>query len=186
MADRSRAARGTAAARTRAALAGALSLFAVAGCASDEPLPQRSCPRPVVVEDAANVTRFDGDGRDLTDVQFEASIEEIGLSCSIDDEENVILAELVLVVVAAQGPANADDRADLSYFVAVATRDQRILSRDAFDLSIPFAGNRTRVGAREELAPRIPIAPGQDGSDFRIYVGFELSPAELEYNRANR
>ena len=158
----------------------------VGGCASDTEAELRICPSPILVEDAADLTRFDGAGRDLTDVEFEASIEEATLACSFDTDENVIEADMGVVITASRGPANSENQADLRYFVAVATRDQRVLSRDAFELNIPFEGNRTRVAARDELAPRIPIGPNEDGRDYRIYIGFVLTPEELQYNRDNR
>ena len=164
----------------------ALAALTLAACASDSEAERRICPSPILVEDAADLTRFDGAGRDLTDVEFEASIEEATLACSFDDDENVIEADMGVVITASRGPANIGNQADLRYFVAVATRDQRVLSRDSFDLNIPFEGNRTRVAARDELAPRIPIQPDEDGRDYRIYIGFVLTPEELQYNRDNR
>ena len=158
----------------------------LAACASDTEAQLRICPSPILIDDASDLTRFDGVGRDLTDVQFEASIEEATLACSFDTDENVINADMGVVITASRGPANVGNQADLRYFVAIATRDQRVLSRDSFDLAIPFEGNRTRVAARDELTPRIPIGPNEDGRDYRIYIGFVLTPEELQYNRENR
>jgi hypothetical protein len=69
---------------------------------------------------------------------------------------------------------------------AIATRDEEVIARREFDSELPFEGNRTRVVVRDELEQRFPLKPGTTGADYRIYVGFALSPEELEYNRENR
>ena len=143
----------------------------------------RPCPRAVVLNDAARQVKFNGAGRDLTDVLFEAQIQTGQLVCEYD--ENVLDVDLQVNVVASRGPANSDRLANIRYFVAVAQTDQTILARESFDIAIPFPGNRTRVSGLEEIGQVITLPQGQDGGDYRIYVGLELTHEELEYNRAN-
>ncbi len=134
--------------------------------------------------DARQLTRFAGTGRDLTDVLFEARLEDVALVCEYDD--NVIEADMRVRIVAVDGPANREGVAHLTYFVAIATRERRILAREEFALDVPFEGNRTSVLAAEEISPRIPLKPGQSGADYVVYVGLALRPEELRYNRENR
>ncbi len=159
-------------------LAGGLLL---AGCASEP--DNRPCPRAVVLSDASRQVKFSGQGRDLTDVLFEATISTGRLVCEYDD--NVLDVDLQVQVIAARGPANSDRLANLNYFVAVARSDQTVLARESFDLAIPFPGNRTRISALEEIGQVITLTGDEDGGDYRIYVGLDLSHEELEYNRAN-
>ena len=157
-------------------------VFLVAACASDEaPLP---CPEVVLLSDASKQTKFNGQGRDLTDILFEADLEAGRLICEYDDNE--VDVDLQVRVIASRGPANTDRVANINYFVAVARADQTVLARESFDIAIPFPGNRTRVSGLEEIGQIIPLAAGEDGSDYRIYLGFDLTPAELQFNRANR
>lgn len=160
------------------ALAG---LALLASCAGEE--ETRPCPRAVVLNDASRQVKFNGEGRDLTDVLFEASISTGRLVCEYDDD--VLDVDLQVEVVASRGPANSDRLADIRYFVAVSRTDQTVLARESFDIAIPFAGNRTRVSGLEEIGQIIPLPAGQDGGDYVIYVGLELSRDEIEYNRAN-
>ena len=134
--------------------------------------------------DAAQMVRFSGDGRDLTDVLFEARLDNFLLTCDVND--GVVEAQLTLQLLAIRGPANTDRVAKIGYFVAVATRDRKIGAREEFNLEVPFEGNRTRVLAVEELTPRIPLKPGESGSDYLIYIGLSVTPEELQYNRENR
>lgn len=170
----------------RPALAG-LSLLSLAACESGifaEPEAPPPCPTVTVVEDAGRLTRFSGSGRDLTDVMFEAEIGPMSGSCGYDDDE--IDVELNVQFIASRGPADQGRRADFRYFVAVARTDQTVIAREEFDSWIDFPGNQTRAGIVEELGQHIPIAPGETGAEFVVYVGFALTPEELEFNRAHQ
>lgn len=163
-------------------LALGLAGLALLACCAGEP-ETRPCPRAVVLNDAARQVKFNGQGRDLTDVLFEASIRTGNLVCEYD--ENVLDVDLEVQVVASRGPANSDRLANITYFVAVSQTDQTVLAREEFDITIPFPGNRTRVSGLEEIGQVITLPAGLDGGDYVIYVGLELSRDELEYNRAN-
>lgn len=156
--------------------------IALAACADDRPPPP--CPPVVRVPDAAQLIRFVPQGRDLTDVVFEASIGDLALTCEYEDD--VVEAAMTIGISAVPGPANLDQTARLDYFVAIATRDQKILAREAFDLDIVFPGKLKGVVAVEEIAQRIPLRPGQSGADYVVYVGFKLTREELRYNQDNR
>lgn len=156
-------------------------LALLAGCAGEPEV--RPCPRAVVLNDASKQVKFDGQGRDLTDVLFEASVSTGRLICEYD--ENVLDVDLQVEVIASRGPANNDRLANVTYFVAVSQLDQTVLARESFDIAIPFPGNRTRVSGLEEIGQVITLPAGQDGGDYVIYVGLELTHEELEYNRAN-
>ena len=165
------------------------SLFAMlfpvllAACtATDEAPPV--CPPAIVIKDAERLVKFEGAGRDLTDVLFELDINEARLVCEYDDD--VIESAVGIRFIAARGPKDQERLASFRYFVAVATSDRQILAREEFDLTIPFEGNRTRVVALEEVFPNIPLRPGTDGEDYLVYIGIQLTPEELKYNRANR
>jgi hypothetical protein len=160
------------------ALAG---LALLASCAGEP--ETRPCPRAVVLNDAARQVKFNGQGRDLTDVMFEASISTGNLVCEYD--ENVLDVDLDVQVVALRGPANSDRLANITYFVAVSQTDQTVLAREDFDITIPFPGNRTRVSGLEQIGQVITLPAGLDGGDYVIYVGLELTRDELEYNRSN-
>ncbi len=159
-------------------------LLALAGCGSADRGPPPPCPTTFPVAEARELTRFVGQGRDLTDVLFEARFLDATLTCDYDD--GVIEMDLAIRIMAADGPANRGGNIRLTYFVAIATLDRKIVAREEFDLEVPFEGNRTRVIAADQVSPRIPLQPGQTGADYLIYVGLALTPAELQYNQENR
>jgi hypothetical protein len=170
----------------RPALAG-IALLALAACDTpifQKPAPPPPCPTVAAVDDAARLTRFSGAGRDLTDVAFEAEVGDMTGSCGYDGD--TIDVDLTVQFIASRGPADQARRADFRYFVAIARRDQTVVARKEFDSFIEFPGNQTRAGIVEELAQRIPIKSGESGTNFIIYIGFALTPEELEFNRAQQ
>ncbi len=159
----------------------ALAPLLLQACAGGEPpLP---CPEAVRIIDASRMVRFEGAGRDLTDVRFEAELEGLRLSCGYDDA--VIEATLGVSISVVRGPADRARLARIRYFVAIANSDRNVLARETFALEVSFEGNRTRIMVTDEVTPRFPLAAGKTGADYRIYVGFSLTPEELRRNREN-
>ena len=161
-------------------------LLGLAGCSGlfEDDLPPPPCPTVFPVGEAREVTRFAGQGRDLTDVLFEAQVQDVVLVCAYDD--GIVEMDMQVRIIAADGPANQGREVRITYFVAIATLDRKIVVREEFEIVVPFEGNRTMVVAIDEVSPRIPLPPGLTGADYVIYVGIALTPAELLYNQENR
>lgn len=166
----------------RAVLSAVLAATTVAltACSGDDSRPP-PCPVVVLARDADRLTRFEGSGRDLTDVVFETTIRNIDIACAYDDNE--IEAALRLLFVVTRGPADTSRRAEFGFFVAIADREQNILAREPFELAADFPGNKTEVLLIDEIDPTIPLAEGKNGADYVIYVGLSLSRDEVDYNR---
>ncbi|MGO1120229.1 hypothetical protein ACTL6U_16105 [Rhodovibrionaceae bacterium A322] len=152
------------------------------------PLP---CPGITLVADASKMTRFNGNGEDLTDVVFSAEILDVRYTCEYEDDETVVIADMQVFLSATSGPANADKRADFDYFLGIGRKagpgeEPQIVTRQQFDTSIVFQTNDRRVAVSDEIVPRIPLQNGELGSDYRYYVGLVLTKEELDYNRRNR
>jgi hypothetical protein len=163
----------------KAAASGAFALLglALAGCAGET--PPAPCPVVAKLQDADRLTRFEGPGRDLTDVQFEARIGKVASTCEYDEDGYDVIAQVQFL--ANRGPAAVSERGDFYYFVAIVDATSAVLARQEFDSNFEFAANKTRAGVVEELEQRIPPTSGTP--PYSIYVGFKLSPEELAFNR---
>ncbi|MSO81009.1 MAG: hypothetical protein EXQ97_05145 [Alphaproteobacteria bacterium] len=158
-----------------------------AGCNQTRRQPP-ACPAIVVVGETAKLTQFrPGAGRDLTDVVAEGRIDRFDGFCETDrnrDGTGEVRVELQVFVVIARGPANTTRTASYEYFVAIADKSERILAKQTFSADVAFEGNRNRLKAFETLEQKIPLAVSQDGGAFTVYIGFQLTPDQLSYNRA--
>jgi hypothetical protein len=146
-----------------------------------EPELPPPCPRAVVGEGAGRLTRFDGAGKDPSNVVFEAQITDLAGSCVYRSGE--VEVEMQIQIVASRGPAAADGDARFNYFVAIADGNRAVLAREAFDAAVELSGNQTRNQILEELEQTIPIPEGGSGANLVIIVGFEMTPEEFEFIR---
>lgn len=166
--------------------AGAAALT-LAACSAPDISSIPPCPNVVIVDDIAQVTKFlDGPGRDLTDVVLEVAIASFDGTCTTDFDAGAagqVAVDLVLVVEATRGPANEDRQGRYDFFIAIAESEGDIVAKRVFPGEVVFEGNRNRVAAQEELTQTIPLRLGQDGADYDILIGFQLTADELVYAR---
>ena len=152
----------------------------LAACSGEEAAPP-PCPVVVLAQDTGRLTRFEGSGRDLTDVLFETRIINANLTCEYDDDK--VEAYLRLLFDVTRGPADTSRKAQFNHIVAITDREQNILVREEFELEAEFPGNRTERRLVDEIDQIIPLAEGKNGADYVVYVGLALSRDELDYNR---
>jgi hypothetical protein len=165
----------------RAPIAPALAALLLAGC-SQEPQFAPLCPQLALLAEGADMVRFAGTGRDMTDRVLEARIVSVDGRCAPGRKGEVtakinVLAELI------RGPAAQSRTAQVPYFVAV-TRGEQIMDRKQFMLNATFPANVDvqRVDGGE-LSMSFPVSAQQGASDFKIYVSLQLTEEELAYNR---
>ena len=145
--------------------------------------PTLTCPDVSKVGDVSRLTRFVPGGHDLTDVTFEAAVGQLAGSCSTSD--GAVVVDLKVEFIASRGPANTTRKAPFTFFVAIVDKADNVLARQEFDSGVAFPGNQTRSSGVEELEQDIPLANPLQGNQYRIFVGFVLTPEEVAYNRAH-
>ena len=162
--------------------------FALVLTACQNTDPPVFCPLAVQVHDASYLARFVGQGRDLTDMLFEAELIDVAVLCEVEEEEQPAEVELEVVVTvkAIRGLADQLREAKFNYFVAVADPERKVLVREVFDMTVPFEGNRTRVAVEDKLETEFTVPTAANAADYKVYVGFELTPEEVDYNRTRR
>lgn len=158
----------------------------LAGCGIGDvvnPKPKPACPGAVIVHDLSHMTVFQpGSGRDITDVMYEAQLPRIKLGCDYKDNEAVV--NTAITITAARGPANRNRSADVRYFVAILDGKNKIIAKREFESHLRFPPNVDRGATTDELVQRIPLKKGEKSAgDHVIVVGFQLSRAELAFNR---
>ena len=163
-----------------------LLLGVLTACSSDG--PPLFCPLGVPVRDAAYLVRYDGQGRDLTNVLFEAELVEVQVLCAInqDDVSADVEVEVVVTIRAIRGLADQSREANFNYFVAVIDPQSNVLVREAFDMTVPFQGSQSRLRVEDRLETEFTIPTAEVSRDYKVYVGLELTPEEVELNRSRR
>lgn len=165
-----------------------LAALALAGCADPDSFPP-ACPELRLLPDGADLTRFDGRGQDLTDLVFQARLEGVPPatgSCKWTDKTHTKVTVSMQVAISAQrGPAMPGQRTALPYFIAVAD-GQQILDRQGYNTPVDFPSNvdrTTLVSDPVELV--LPVSSQKSAAAYTVWVGLQLTPNELAYNRAH-
>ena len=154
----------------------------LAACASTADKFAPPCPQAGILRDAADLTRYAGPGRDLTDLALAGRITGLNGKCS-RGERNVTNVTVSVGLELSRGPAARDRVAELSYFVAVA-EGERILDKRVFPLRAEFPANTDKVSlGGDDVELVLPTPPEKSAAAYRVLVGFQLTPQELEQNR---
>lgn len=161
----------------------AAAALTVSACASEP--KQLACPPAGAVSGVERMTSFrPGGGEDLTEVQFTAQINSVESVCRYDEDGVEVAMNVSLV--AERGPADTARQADLQYFVAIENGSGNFTAKEVYDLTLPFEGNRRRVGVVEEVDIEIPTPADKSFADIRILIGLQISPEQVEYNRRTK
>lgn len=162
----------------------AIPLLALAGCGGgtqDAFAP--ACPGAAILRDAADLSRYRNNQRDLVDTELEGRITGINGSCKRDGAD-IVVTTVQVGMELTRGPAAPGRQAQLAYFVAVLDGDA-ILDKQVFPLRAEFPANGDRLRfAGEDVELRLPVRENKTAAAYRIEVGFQLSPEELAANRS--
>jgi hypothetical protein len=162
------------------AFAALLVPFLAVGCAPAESFPPQ-CPALVLLKDGADLKRFNGPGRDVTDLAVDGRITKVDASCT-RDSSRAVRATLSVNMELARGPTGPRS-IEVPYFIAVAEGD-RILDRQEFSVRGSFPPNVDRTSVQgQEVTLKLPVTDTKNATAYRIFVSFSLTPDELAYNR---
>jgi len=171
-----------------------LAAVSVSGCRSSRLAQQFDtapnagpCPVAGSIHDAARYVKFaPGAGELFSDIEYTAEIVDVRLFCRYTDDLP-LAAEIEIDFAFGRGPRGTATTHTYPYFVAVTRRNGKVLARETFATQGEFRTGQ--VSGRTELVNRIEI-PRADSSisgvNFEILVGFELTPEQLEFNRAGK
>lgn len=146
------------------------------------------CPRVGVVEDLNSLTQLSDDsGRIGTEISS-ARMASVQSQCAINDKN--VIVDMDIMFEGRMGPkgrVKLDDQPSFSYpyFIAITTPSGSITAKEVFTATVAYESGQDTMNHAEQLRQVIPLTGEYNPSDFEILVGFQLSPAELAYNRAN-
>ena len=171
--------------RTYLVLAALPALLAGCGAVDDDRFAP-PCPFPSIPRDTADLRRFRGPGRDITDSVLDGRITGVKGSCTRGDK-GFVAANISIGIDLTRGPANPGRTAELAYFVAVSEGTggtERILDKKVYTLRADFPPNTDRLRlSSNEIDLTLPVTPTKTAAAYRISVGFQLTPLELQVNR---
>ncbi|MGO9787411.1 MAG: hypothetical protein ACLPL5_11485 [Stellaceae bacterium] len=160
----------------------ALALAAMlAGCSGSS--EELTCPAAAPAPDLDAVAIFaPGAGTDNASIQAAGKIFDVSRQCE-QEKGGILINSLITVNAIRLAPQVS--RAEYVYFVAVVDSTRNILNEQRFTLDAQF-GNQDFRTYVEKISVHLPLQHVSAGDGYAIIVGFQLTPEQLEFNRAHK
>jgi hypothetical protein len=152
------------------------------GCALINEGSPKVCPSTAILDDAGELVRFaPSTAKGPGDVVFSAHMKYISGVCDMNEKE--VVMELSTWMETSRGPSNESGQVNFAYFVAILGKDKTVLTRVKFPMIAKFQGRETKLDFGDAVTVTIPRKQGDVPKDYIVYIGYEMTPAELAYNR---
>lgn len=160
-------------------------LLAISGCAKLDPYALVSCPTVGVLADAREITRFrHGGERDVSDITWMGEIVSVDFACFQPEGKDVVIGEAVIVASFRRGLAATSDRQFFNLFSVMSEREDKIVDKSIFSMDVRFKrGQQVATATKRIKNIRVPAKGAVAPELYNVYFGFQLSPAEVAYNR---
>jgi hypothetical protein len=145
-----------------------------------------ACPSPKLVDGLADITRYAGTSRDLTDLVIQARVVKIDGACKAAAEPGAVEASVRIGITVQRGPAMQGRDADIPVFLAVTLGDD-VRDKQVFPVRASFPPNVDRLTmSSPPIELSLPVSRTVTGASYGIVVGFQLTPEEIAANRQDR
>jgi hypothetical protein len=157
----------------------------LSGCkmfVDEDPPP---CPRVSILADAAKLTRFKpGASTDAKDVTLVAQLTNFKGSCYYDASKQQMSLNFEVQMSAHRGPATTASSAELSYFVAIPTYFPESQAKKIMPVKVDLPEDGSSANLTDESVQiSFPLSNVKDLAKYEVFLGWQLDPAELAYNR---
>ncbi len=147
-----------------------------------------ACASVGLLAEAADYTDYGPDRvsrPDLSRLLSHGSIIGVSGHCSNAAGGTALHTVVQVQMAIDRGPAATGSSLDIPYFLAV-TLDGTVVSKLGLAAHAQFPDNGDKVLVKTDpVALDLPVTRHRPGSAYRIEVGFQLSPQQLDYNRAH-
>jgi hypothetical protein len=142
-----------------------------------------ACPAVRVLYDAQRFVELDGPER-FDNVGYTGEIGRIESSCRYLGSDPITIS-LQMDMAFGKGPKAVGTTKDVVYWVSVTRKDLALISRERFTQRVTFPAGTDRVSLMSPVTQVTIPRANKDiaGNNFEVFVGFELTDAQLEFNR---
>ena len=148
------------------------------------------CPSTAVLSDAVTVTKLrpgvPPTPPNPANVVLAAEMSQAQLECEYDGEKNAITIDINFAVRATRGAAATATDPELDYFVAVIDAEGTLLTKNIFKSRPDLNGQMVGTYTQNVSNFVFQLAMDKRPVDYQVLTGFQLTPAELAYNRVPR
>ena len=162
----------------------ALLFTLLAGCSTPAQFAP-ACPNLRLLSDAGDISSFNGQGQDVTNLLFSARILAIPAECN-PGKPGKTAATMHVRVQVQRGLALPARVARVPLFVTIMDGD-KVLQQQDYAANIAFPDNVDSVTVDlPDIDMDFPVTTQKSAAAYTIYVGFRLTEQQLQYNRRGR
>jgi hypothetical protein len=157
-----------------------MGMMALAACSSAEPElpPAEACPAALLLDGAERTSVYRAGAEPRPDeLRYIAGLSNLATNCRYVDEG--VEVDLAFTLIAERGPAFSPPE-EVAYFVATVGPDGQILNKEIYPAELDFEEGYAGARWSEELTLLIRSITAAQGSDYTLYIGFQLDEAQLE------
>lgn len=176
---------------THVARAAILLLLAlgVGACSSVTTDKSLQCPKVSIIADGASFVKFTpGAGRSANNVMHEESFDGFKGGCEHNLDDEILSVEITPQITSRKGPANSDGTARFEYFVALTDSKGRLINKQRFPVVLTYEDDSEGMAWQDEvpITLTLPLKDGESPTKWRIFMGLQLSRADLEFIRGRQ
>ena len=147
--------------------------------------PPPPCPKVFLLKSANSITFFRPTPiQDFTDILATITIVDFTGECKYNKKRTKVNISLKLTFDIKRGPADRKKETNFHYFVAIPKFHPAPKGKNIFPLRAQFKGNQTRIKLLDEISIEIPMAKTSKVNQYSVYIGLQLTPQQLKYNRS--
>lgn len=171
---------------TLAAMATSALLVGCAGSVADAFDSRQNagpCPPAGSLYESARIVELSGDSVTFGDIMYTGEITDVRLFCRYA-ETDPLTATIEIDFAFGKGPQGTASTHTYPYWVAVTRRNGNVLGKENFAVEADFGSGI--LDAETEVVSEIVIPRADEtisGANFEILVGFDLTEAQLQFNR---
>lgn len=154
-----------------------------------ERLLESPCPKVELVDDLSSISDF-VNPQLMTHDNLISRVDLSGAESTCKLSNNTAIVDLKLIfngILGKKGRMRSSDKPFFSYpyFVAVTAPNGKIMAKEIFAAPLSYNANENEHVYFENLRQIIPIRSKDTANNYKILIGFQVSPEQLAYNRAN-
>jgi hypothetical protein len=141
-----------------------------------------TCPATTTVPDLQTLVTV-VPGVNGAAIQSSGRINQVTTDCDREGDNGVV--SKLTIEFAGLRTTPAVNEVGLPYFVALADANGNILGKQQYTMALTFSPDAQVTKALDNVTVHIPLKNAQLGNVYTLVVGFQLTPAQLDYNRAH-
>lgn len=154
-----------------------------------ETLLSSPCPQVELVSDLSSLSDFSTPNQPSeNNLISRVNLNSAESTCKLASKSAIVDLTLIFNgVLGKKGKLKPSDKPFFSYpfFVAVTAPNGKIMAKEIFAASLTYGANENKHTYFEKLRQIIPIKNKSHANRYKVLIGFQVTPDQLEYNRKN-